>query len=250
MTTETITPLYLNWGFWSFIVALAALIISLLPHIRLWLKGNKLDLEIHDKITVYHWVGFPMINIYLGVTNKGRAKIKIKSIEVKVIKDRKEIASLKCNGHFESTTSQSPNLFFPFELSSEVSWDHVCWFGLDLERNKEQKARSAFTAVDMNISEKVRIIGADHQLVEADSELLIDLKKAFDENFIWESGEYYLELKFETTPSVVLKREVRFTLFETDVKELKDYFNDFKFGSIYNFQKNKGVNISISEGSR
>ncbi|EXC25539.1 hypothetical protein [Acinetobacter sp. 809848] len=249
MNTDSITPLYLNWGFWSFLVALVALIISLFPHIRIWLKGNKLDLEIHNKITLHHWVGFPSINIYLGVTNKGRARVKIKSMNVKIVKDGRDIENLSCNGYFESTTSQSANLFFPFELSSDESWDHVCWFAINLDRNKEQKARSAFTAVDMNISEKIRVNGANNQLVEANSELVDTLKEIHSQNFIWDSGEYYLELRFETIPSIILEKRVRFTLFESDVKELNDYFNDYKFGSAYNHQKNKGVNILISEAS-
>lgn len=243
------TPFYFDWTFWSFVIASTALVLSQLPKVHLWLKGKKIDLEIHNRITVNHYLGIPAISIYLGVANKGRSKIKIKKINSKILKDGKIIANLSCYSFFDTTSSQSPNLFFPFELSSESSWDHSCWFTTNVDRNTEQQIRSSVSVLDMNIAEKLKNNGGNDQLIEADEYLvkpLIDIK---ERNFIWEPGEYFVEIVLETFPLINISKNIRFTLFETDTKELKDYSDDYKYGMPYHNQKNKGLNISISEGS-
>ncbi|MDC4282097.1 hypothetical protein OHV30_11200, partial [Acinetobacter baumannii] len=72
--------IFQNLNFWSLIIAFFALLVSLFPHIKHLLKGKKIDLDIHRKIMVYHWVGFPSLNIHLGLFNKGGTKVNIKSI--------------------------------------------------------------------------------------------------------------------------------------------------------------------------
>jgi hypothetical protein len=245
----TTAPFYLNWTFWSFVIAFTALILSQLPKVYLWTKGKKVDLEIHSRITVNHYLGIPALSIYMGVANKGRSKIKIKRIDSKITKDGKVIANLSCNSFFDTTSSQSPNLFFPFDLSSESSWDHSCWFTTDIDRNTEQKIRSSVSALDMNVVGKIKNNEDKDQLVEADEHFvkpLIDIK---EKKFIWEPGEYFVEIVLETVPLINISKNIRFTLFETDTKELEGYSNDYKYGMPYHNQKNKGLNISISEGS-
>lgn len=240
-------PFYQNPTFWSFVASIVAIALSQLPKISFWFKNKKIDFELHNKITVNHWVGIPTLNVFLGLSNKGYSSIKIRSIGLTIIRDGK-VLKLKCNSFYESTTSQVANLFFPFELSSSESWDHICWFGIDLERNKEQKLKNTYMAIDMNINDKIRLNGVSNQLVEADEEIVRKLIELKNENFFWETGEYLLEINFETLPFVNVTRKVRFTLFESDIQELSDYSNDYKYGAGYCRQKHMGINVQISEG--
>lgn len=243
------TPFYLNWTFWSFVVAFTALILSQLPKINVWFKGRKINLELHNRITVNHWIGLPNIGLYLGITNKGRVKIKIKKIELKISKERKNIANLACTSFFDTSVSQSPILFFPFELPSEKSWDHSCWFTSNIDRNTEQKFRGLLSALEMNIIEKIKNKREDNQLIEAEEDLVKPIVEYKEKAFVWEPGEYFVEINLQSDPPINISKKFRFTLFETDTKELKDYSNDYKYGMPYNDQKNKGIGIPISEDS-
>lgn len=238
---------FLNLNFWSLIIAFFALLVSLFPHIKHLLKGKNIDLDIHRKIMVYHWLGFPCLNIHLGLFNKGGTKVNIRSINLKITKDGNLIKSLKCEGFFETSVSQTANTFFPFDLPADDSWTHLCWFSMDIDRNREQKAKNAILAVDMNIAEKIRANVVNNQPIEADKELVDNLVSLHNQNFIWETGEYFVEIQVDTNPYVNISKIFRFTLFETDVNELNNYALDYKYGFSYHYQKNKGVFSQISE---
>ncbi|MDH2540500.1 hypothetical protein QDR66_08160 [Acinetobacter baumannii] len=238
---------FLNLNFWSLIIAFFALLVSLFPHIKHLLKGKKIDLDIHKKIIVYHWVGFPSLNIHLGLFNKGGAKVNIKSINLKITKDGNLVTTLKCQGFFETSVSQTANTFFPFDLPADDSWTHLCWFAMDIDRNREQKAKNAIVAVDMNIAEKIRANVANTQPIEAESELVDHLVSLHNQNFIWETGEYFAEIQVETNPVVKISKKFRFTLYETEVNELNNYTLEYKYGFAYGHQKNKFVFSQISD---
>lgn len=238
---------FLNLNFWSLIIAFFALLVSLFPHIKHLLKGKNIDLDIHRKIMVYHWVGFPCLNIHLGLFNKGGTKVNIRSINLKITKDGNLVKSLKCQGFFETSVSQTVNTFFPFDLPVDDSWTHLCWFAMDIDRNREQKAKNAILAVDMNITEKIRANVVNNQPIEADKELVDNLVSLHNQNFIWETGEYFVEIQVDTNPHVHISKIFRFTLYETDVNELNNYALDYKYGFSYHYQKNKGVFSQISE---
>ncbi len=238
---------FLNLNFWSLIVAFFALLVSLFPHIKHLLKGKKIDLDIHRKIIVYHWVGFPSLNIHLGLFNKGGTKVNIKSINLKITKDGNLVTTLKCQGFFETSVSQTANTFFPFDLPADDSWTHLCWFAMDIDRNREQKAKNAIVAVDMNIAEKIRANAVNSQPIEAESELVDHLVSLHNQNFIWETGEYFAEIQVETNPVVNISKKFRFTLYETEVNELNNYTLEYKYGFAYGHQKNKFVFSQISD---
>lgn len=243
------TPLYLDWTFWSFVVASIALILSQLPNVNMWFKRNQIDLEIHNRITINHWLGIPGISLFLGVNNKGRAKIRIKTIELIISREQKTIATLTCNSFFDTPVSQSPNLFFPFELPSENSWDHSCWFTVESDRNTEQKIRGWLSALDMDISEKTKSRTDQSQLLEANESLVNPLIQHKEKTFIWEPGEYFVQINLYSEPKINISKKFRFTLFESDTKELIAYSDDYKYGMGYHNQKNKGINIPISKNS-
>lgn len=242
-------PFYLNWTFWSFVVAFTALLLSQLPKVHVWFKGRKLHLEIHNRISVSHWLGLPNINLYLGLNNKGRSKIKIKSIILNLSHENKNVIILQCNSFFETTSSQTANLFFPFELLPEHAWNHNCWCTTELDRNTEQKIRKSISNLEMNILSKFQNKKDSNELIEADKELVEPLITFKETAFKWEQGEYFVEIKLTTEPQINISKNFRFTLYEADINELNAYANDYKYGMPYSRQKNVGINIPISENS-
>lgn len=244
--SNVVEPLYLNWTFWSFVVAFTALIFSIVPQIILFSKGKKLNLEIHNKITVNHWYGYPNLSIFIGIVNKGRSKLKIKSITAKIIKESTEIKVFQCSSYYETIASTYGNLFTPFELASEESWSHLCWFGSDIERLSEQKIRSTIMNIDKNIAEKARLGVGQNNLIETDYDIVEPLIKMHDEKFLWLPGEYSLQITIHTEPHVEVTKKIRFTLYESDSNELNEYFNDYKYGQTYHLQKNKGILIPLN----
>lgn len=249
LATEPTTAFYLNWTFWSFVVAFTALVLSQLPKVNLWFKRKKIAFEMHDRITVNHWLGMPSISIFLGISNKGRSTLKIKKIELKIFREKANVANLESTSFFETSTSQVANLFFSFDLPSESTWNHSCWFSNSLDRNKEQKVRSIISEIDKNIAEKAKANSTLGVYLEADEHLVKELIDHKEKYFIWEPGEYYVEILIKSEPKISFKKNIRFTLYESDTNELNTYSSDYKFGMHYHNQKNKGINIPISDDS-
>lgn len=242
-------PFYNDWTFWSFLVAFIALILSQSPKINVWFKRNRIELEIHNKITVQHWLGVPSINLFLGINNKGRTNVKIKKIELIINREGLDEKRITCSSFYETHTSQFPNLFFPFELFSEKSWDHSCWFTIDIERTADQKFRGIFTEIDKDIANKRKNTTTQNELIEAEESLVKPLIEYKDKKFIWESGEYFVEIILQSDPRIDISKNFRFTLFETDTNTLKAYSDDYKYGMTYHNQKNLGLIIPISQDS-
>ncbi|MEG8269266.1 hypothetical protein MKR64_15840 [Acinetobacter baumannii] len=77
---------------------------------------------------------------------------------------------------------------------------------MDIDRNREQKAKNAIVAVDMNIAEKIRANAVNTQPIEAESELVDHLVSLHNQNFIWETGEYFAEIQVEINPVVNISK--------------------------------------------
>ncbi|WP_429114565.1 hypothetical protein [Aeromonas veronii] len=242
--TETV--FYYDWTFWSAFAAIAALIISLSPHIILLVRRPRLEVEVQSRIGVTHKVGNPNIWMFVSIRNTGGKKIKLKSLSIN-LKRGDMNCFLPSPNYYETISSQSPVLFIPRELKPGDYWEHGCNFVRELERNMEQNYRKAESALRADINTKRAVLPPNHPTpVIADSKLVDTLLNMFNEQFIWHPGEYTIELNIEAIPaSASYRKKFRFTLFESDTDDLKAYAQDYKFGAGIYFHEPTHVVLSI-----
>lgn len=242
--TETV--FYYDWTFWSAFAAIAALIISLSPHIILLVRRPRLEVEVQSRIGVTHKVGNPNIWMFVSIRNTGGKKIKLKSLSIN-LKRGDMNCFLPSPNYYETISSQSPVLFIPRELKPGDYWEHGCNFVRELERNMEQNYRKAESALRADINTKRAVLPPNHLTpVIADSKLVDTLLNMFNEQFIWHPGEYTIELNIEAIPaSASYRKKFRFTLFESDTDDLKAYAQDYKFGAGIYFHEPTHVVLSI-----
>ena len=70
------------------------------------------------------------------------------------------------------------------------------------------------------------------KLCEANAEAVRKLMAFFERHFKWAAGEYDLELKILTDrPAADVYRRYRFSLFESEAKELYGYSDMYRYGA-------------------
>lgn len=78
----TTTPFYLDWTFWTAVVALLALVLSQFPPLYVLFRPAQLEVEAFERIHVSHNLGEPNATLHLLITNSGGREVQIKSISL------------------------------------------------------------------------------------------------------------------------------------------------------------------------
>lgn len=233
MTVEaTVIPIYMNWEFWTVTLSFIAILLSQLPPIHLILRPKKLEVEVHSRVGVTHAVGNANINMVVSIRNTGGRTLRIKKLRLSVRREGSLITTVKSINYFESQSSTHPVIFIPFSLKPEDSWTHNVSFFNEFDRQTEKQFRDSTYAVNANISEKVaaqQTFGPNK--IGADPELVQPLTQLFNKLFIWQPGEYILNLEVDAEPgSASYSKQYRFTLYESDTKELVEHTQDYMYG--------------------
>ena len=243
-------PFYLDWSFWTVIVAAIDILLSQLPPIHLLLKRAKLDLEIYSRIFITHKIGNPNLQLHLIINNTGGRAIKVKSITANLKREGKEIATLPAQNYYQNPSDEKTVLFTSFSIKPKEEWAHLINFLNYFSREDEKKYKEAESKLKENIFEKKELPKNKEKLVEADNKNVIPFLDFFKEKFLWKAGEYEIKVILETIPNrASVERNFRFTLFESDSDELSKYKDDYKFGDgiFYFSHKHSGIIIQLSE---
>lgn len=94
------TPWYVDWTFWTAIVAALALILSQLPPVLHWFKGGQLDIEIHPRISITHKVGNPNATLHIVATNSGGRDIRVRSGQLTLTRDDDEPFAMPLKNYY------------------------------------------------------------------------------------------------------------------------------------------------------
>ncbi|MGL5799610.1 MAG: hypothetical protein ACRCYN_06040 [Plesiomonas sp.] len=251
MDASSVTPFYEDWKFWSFVISGLAVILSQIPPLRILIRPKRLDVEVHSRINITHQIGNPNVSLHISLGNNGGRKLRIKGLKLNIQKDGKEIISLPAQNYFESQSDKTSVLFVPFTLMPDEYWSHTVNFLNLYDRPTEKSFREAATALKLDIQNKLRERSEhDKSEVIAEPELVKPFYDLFERLFIWEPGEYIFELTVDSHPSSsTFKKKYRFTLFESDTKDLTEHKKDYKFGGgpIVTVNSHIGLFIAISE---
>jgi hypothetical protein len=244
-------PFYLDWTFWAVVVAALAVVLSQLPPVLLLVKPRRLNVEVHSRIQVTHKVGNPNVSMHVSIGNSGGRPLRIRGLRLLVSKDNKPLLELPAQNYFESPSAQSSVLFVPFALKPGETWAHIVTFLNFFDRQTEKLFRESESALRLDIQEKLgaRAEG-DTRSVTAEASLVAPFQQLFERLFIWDPGEYVMELIVEAEPgSATYAKKYRFTLFESDTAELRKHAEDFQYGGgiSYNVDRHVGLSVPIAE---
>jgi len=119
--TEASIPFYANWHFWSAFLALIAIILSQLPHVRLWFRPARLEIEAHFRVQLTHQVGLPNVGLMLSLQNVGGRDLLVRAIRLRLTRDSTHLMTLPALTYFENQNSQQQSLMVPFRLRVDVN---------------------------------------------------------------------------------------------------------------------------------
>lgn len=247
---ETGVPLYLDWSFWTALVAGLALILSQLPPLYELLRPGKLSLEVYSRILIQHKVGNPNLQLHIMLTNTGGRRVSVKQITVILRQNQRDISVLPAQTYLLAPNDKGDVLLTSFSIDPKREWAHFVKFFKYFDRAVEKKYRAAELAHRTEVIEKRKLPENKDIAVEVDSRLVKPFEEMFDELFIWQPGEYEVQVTVESAAKKALaRRKYRFTLFESDSTNLSAVKNAFKFGDGISWDSgdHPGVVVQIVE---
>lgn len=249
--SPTPTPFYLDWTFWAAALSLLAIALSQLPPIHLLVRPKRLEVEVHSRIRITHMVGNPNASVVVSVRNTGGRQLRVQSLRLTLTRDSKPLITLPGLNYFEAPTSEAAVLFVPFNLKPGDTWTHSVAFFNEFDRQTEKHFRESESALRFDIRKRLDARGKDETApVTADPKLVEPFFALFDRLFVWQPGEYVAKLEVLAQPgSASFSKKYRFTLYESDTRDLVEQKNDYKFGGgiAYKLESHAGVNVALAE---
>ena len=252
MAAEQITqiPFYLDWKFWSFVVAFLALSLSQLPPIHILFRRQKLETEAYSQMHITHKVGNPNVQLHLILSNIGGRVLRVRSIELQFKRGEEDDFVLPAKNYMQLSSDKESVLLTSFKLKPEEEWAHIVNFLNFYSRDEDKLFRQLESNLRLDILAKRELLEDKNLNVAADENNILPILEFFKKKFRWLPGEYEMILRVKTDPpNAMSDKHFRFVLFESDSNELSDYQKDYKygFGVSLNVEKHVGVFVPLSE---
>lgn len=234
----------INWSFW---IAFLAVVLSQLPPIRDMIKGTKLRIATADMAQFSHFFGNSKMYLWVTLENVGGKSISINRIICFIRKKQNgKVHTLAAKTYWltQSLSTEKPTevplaeiILKPGERFSAFLhfWDTHSW-----EKAIEGDIKSITLQVGDNIAKKINereksvkdVPINELPLVEADPQLIQGALKIVESQRKLEVGEYDLLVVAYSNqcqkPQNILGFEL--TLFESDIKNIFEDIDDYKFG--------------------
>lgn len=225
-------PFYTDWQFWSAAAALVALVLSQLPPIHILLRRPKLRCEAYSRLHLTHKVGNPNSQWHLIIENTGGRAIRVKNISLTFKRAGNNPFSLPAQNYLRTPEATGNVMLTPFRLDPGQEWGHVLNFFNSFSRDDDKEYRRFESAIRSDILHQKEEPENKNRLCEAEPQN-VDLAFAFfKRHFLWEAGEYELELRVETNfPAADIRKSFLFSLFESESSELRNYCEGYKYGA-------------------
>ncbi len=237
MPTHALTeaaPVYLNWEFWSAVIAWIALILSQLPPVRVLFSSKSLAIEANENLGVSHMVGYPTAQIYLSLRNTGNRPVRVAAISMELRRVDDAPFPLVARQFFVNIGDQRPVLFVPVSIAPGDEWGKVIAFEVRLDQQENRRLRSLRNTLREDISAKVdaqrRINPMDNTLCEGEPANVQALVDVYAQKFRWNAGDYALTLRVESDSAKPVESRFRFTIYESDERELRGYADRYMYG--------------------
>lgn len=243
-------PFYLDWQFWSAVVAVIALLLSQLPPVHVLLRRPRLRCETFSRMHLTHKVGNPNAQWHLIIENTGGKAVRVKSISLVFAKTGGPSFELPAQNYLRTPDATENVLLTPFRLAVGEEWAHIVNFFALFSRDEDKQYRQLESAIRSNILSQKEDLANKDKLCEADPQFVLPLMDFFESQFKWEPGEYDVELKVVTDlPGANISQRYRFSLFESESNELRAYSDKYKYGAgvCYLSPEQPGIIVPVHE---
>lgn len=242
-----------NWAFWAVVVATISVLLSQMPPIHQILKGAKLDLEIHNRISITHKIGNPNLQIYLLLSNVGGKRVKVIGINAVISRNESHKIVLPAQNFYPKKIDQDAVIFTRFNLDPKEEWEHTTIFLKYFDRDEEKaylKMENDLRADYKIHKEKSKISDDNLEMYEHPKKLVAPVFEFYEQKYFWKAGEYTMSINVITdNPSTNITKIYRFTVFESHEEMLNSVKDYYKYGGglYWNPNINTSVSIEVTE---
>lgn len=246
MALDSITPWYSDWTMWSFVVAFAALALSVIPYLRRFSKA-RLEIDVYQRIFLTHKVGNPNAQLQVMLTNTGGKRVRVRGMSLDMRRAGEAAFTLKAITYLHSPNDSDGILLAPFSLQVEQEWGHLVNFYQINTQQDQRTFRNFQKAIRDNIrSQRVGMPDSAPD-VAAPPELAAPALEYFNRKFKWYEGEYEVTLNVSTDADLAPAKKLRLTIFEIDSRELEDCKNQLQFGRDILGNEAPGAIVELTE---
>jgi hypothetical protein len=228
-------PFYLDWTFWTAVIAVLAVILSQLPPVGVLVRRAAMTLEPYDRLNVTHYLGNANINLHVQIRNTGGRAVRVSSLSLEVTRDDNHTITLPAQSFTRPESPVGSLIFTPFTLELGREWANFVNFFVAFSTSDERASKRLIRDLRADIDMKLRALTSDAtkraEPVEAEPSRVAPLDEFFHAHRFWQAGEYSARLIAKCEPSTAsVVRRFRFTLFESDVQELDERTARYKYG--------------------
>ena len=249
-TTPPTAPLYLDWTFWTAVVAGLALVLSQLPPLRVLFRRAALTLQPYDRLNVTHYLGNPNVNLHVQLTNTGGRAVRVFSLTLRITRDDGATVTLPAQTFTLPDDTDSSMIFTPLALEPDDEWATFVTFFVpfSVTDEREWKRLAKDLRADVNAKRTAYRLQAGEEAkeaLEADPAKVAPISGFFRAKRFWQPGEYAARLTAECSPPrASVTRQFRFTLFESDVQDLDEREAHYKYGAGVYFNDTEEVAVN------
>ncbi|AIU71952.1 hypothetical protein AT03_05830 [Hafnia alvei FB1] len=219
------------------VTSIIALILSQLPPLKTFFKRRKPVVTVGKFIALSHYIGLPEVQLYISISNDSYSNLRVRSIDIELTKLGQEKLKLPAFSVFEHISGNTQRGFAPFTLKSDTEWSHNIKFYLPFSGSDEQKHKKIYYALKSDINQKLmeneaRPAHEKLALVEADNDLVTELKGIYASKKYWENADYKLKLRIGTdASSTTYENEYDFFLSPPDIEFFDSLVERYKYGN-------------------
>jgi hypothetical protein len=230
------TPFYLDWTFWTAAVAVAALVLSQLPPVRVLLRRTSLRMQPYDRLNVTHYLGNPIINLHVQILNAGGRTVRVQSLSLEITPEDGSTFTLPAQSFSRADGTPGSFLFTPFSLVPDKEWANFVGFFAPFSMNDERLSKALTkelrTDINRTLDTRSKVSPEKKELVVSTATCVTQLTGFYATHKRWVPGEYSVLLNLRCEPaSASVTRRFRFTLFEADAQEFDERASHYNFGA-------------------
>ncbi|WP_210023819.1 hypothetical protein [Methylocaldum sp. RMAD-M] len=214
------------------LIAAAALTLSQLPPLHIMFRRARLGCEAYSLLHITHKVGNPNAQWHLIIENKGGRVVRVKGLTLEFRRKGAVPFTLPAQNYLMTPDAKETVMFTPFRLLPREERAHIINFFQLFARDEDKEYRFLESAVRSDILQQKQEPENREKLCEASPTVVAGLLNFFRRKYQWVPGEYSLTLSIHTEPAAAgLKKQYRFTLFESEARELEEYSQGYKYGA-------------------
>jgi len=224
---------YKQTSVWAIVISVIAVVFSQLPPVSDWLPKDHLQVDIGNQIALPTILGAQGYFVLVDFDNQGNRAVNLSRIQLEVVWPNGSLRTLDVRYFSEP---KNDNYFFAttLKLKPQERLVYYLTFYPKSSPNEDETMGRLRQKISDSILERRRLLRPQEYtpdtLVEADSKLVAEAIRLFNQRLILETGLYKATLSCEKNGERVNIKTFEFTLYDYHIDTLRSQANDFKYG--------------------